>query len=52
MTMTGAYLLPAAVLNIRQAIPRQVQTNFEIQQREYELSDVARERGSRHRADR
>ncbi len=51
--MTGAELLPAAVLNrkavvyIRQSTQTQVQTNLESQRRQYELVDVARQRGFR-----
>src|SRR5947199_10210228 len=49
--MTSAELLPAAVLNrkavvyIRQSTQTQVQTNLESQRRQYELVDVARQRG-------
>ena len=57
--MTSAELLPAAVLNrkavvyIRQSTQTQVQTNLESQRRQYELVDVARQRGlPRHRGDR
>jgi hypothetical protein len=51
--MTSADLLPAAVLKhkavvyIRQSTQAQVQTNLESQRRQYELVDVARERGFR-----
>jgi excisionase family DNA binding protein len=51
--MTSAELLPAAVLNrkavvyIRQSTQTQVQTNLESQRRQYELVDVARQRGFR-----
>src|SRR5881396_3474999 len=54
MTMTSADLLPAAVLKrkavvyVRQSTPAQVQTNLESQRRQYELVDVARERGFRN----
>ena len=49
--MTSAELLPAAVLNrkavvyIRQSTQAQVQTNLESQRRQYDLVDVARQRG-------
>jgi DNA invertase Pin-like site-specific DNA recombinase len=49
--MTSAELLPAAVLKrkavvyIRQSTQAQVQTNLENQRRQYELVDVARQRG-------
>jgi hypothetical protein len=49
--MTGAEFLPAAVLNrkavvyIRQSTQAQVQTNLESQWRQYDLVDVARQRG-------
>src|ERR1700726_3352475 len=49
--MTSADLLPAAVLNrkavvyIRQSTQAQVQTNLESQRRQYDLVDVARQRG-------
>jgi excisionase family DNA binding protein len=49
--MTGAELLPAAVLKrkavvyIRQSTQAQVQTNLESQRRQYDLVDVARQRG-------
>src|SRR3981189_1025194 len=49
--MTGADLLPAAVLNrkavvyIRQSTQAQVQTNLESQRRQYDLVDAARQRG-------
>ena len=49
--MTSAELLPAAVLKrkavvyIRQSTQPQVQTNLESQRRQYELVDVARQRG-------
>jgi hypothetical protein len=49
--MTSAELLPAAVLKrkavvyIRQSTQAQVQTNLESQRRQYELVDVARQRG-------
>src|SRR5207247_8251442 len=51
--MTSAELLPAAVLNrkavvyIRQSTQAQVQINLESQRRQYELVDVARQRGFR-----
>ena len=51
--MTGADLLPAAVLKrkavvyVRQSTQAQVQTNLESQRRQYELVDVARRRGFR-----
>ena len=51
--MTGADLLPAAVLRrkavvyIRQSTQAQVQTNVESTRRQYELVDVARRRGFR-----
>ena len=51
--MTGAELLPAAVLKrkavvyVRQSTPAQVQGNLESQRRQYELVDVARRRGFR-----
>jgi excisionase family DNA binding protein len=51
--MTSADLLPAAVLRrkavvyIRQSTQAQVQTNLESQRRQYELVDVARQRGFR-----
>jgi DNA invertase Pin-like site-specific DNA recombinase len=51
--MTSADLLPAAVLKrkavvyIRQFTQAQVQTNLESQRRQYELVDVARQRGFR-----
>ena len=51
--MTSAELLPAAVLKrkavvyIRQSTQAQVQTNLESQRRQYELVDVARQRGFR-----
>jgi DNA invertase Pin-like site-specific DNA recombinase len=51
--MTGADLLPAAVLKrkavvyVRQSTQAQVQTNLESQRRQYELVDVARQRGFR-----
>src|SRR5882762_8088018 len=44
-------LLPAAVLQrkavvyVRQSTPQQVQSNLEIQRRQYELVEVARRRG-------
>jgi hypothetical protein len=49
--MTGAEFLPAAVLNrkamvyIQQSTQAQVQTNLESQWRQYDLVDVARQRG-------
>jgi hypothetical protein len=49
--MTSAELLPAAVLNrkavvyIRQSTQAQVQTNLESRRRQYDLVDVARQRG-------
>src|SRR5437667_6264152 len=49
--MTSADLLPAAVLKrkavvyVRQSTQAQVQTNLESQRRQYELVDVARQRG-------
>ena len=49
--MPSAELLPAAVLKrkavvyIRQSTQAQVQTNLESQRRQYELVDVARQRG-------
>ncbi|MFL5267639.1 MAG: recombinase family protein, partial [Stellaceae bacterium] len=49
--MTSAELLPAAVLKrkavvyIRQSTQAQVETNLESQRRQYELVDVARQRG-------
>jgi excisionase family DNA binding protein len=49
--MTSAELLPAAVLKrkavvyIRQSTQAQVQTNLESQRRQYELVDIARQRG-------
>ena len=51
--MTSAELLPAAVLKrkavvyVRQSTQAQVQTNLESQRRQYELVDVARQRGFR-----
>jgi excisionase family DNA binding protein len=51
--MTGADLLPAAVLKrkavvyVRQSTQAQVQNNLESQRRQYELVDVARRRGFR-----
>ena len=51
--MTSADLLPAAVLKrkavvyIRQSTQAQVQSNLESQRRQYELVDVARQRGFR-----
>jgi DNA invertase Pin-like site-specific DNA recombinase len=51
--MTGTELLPAAVLKrkavvyIRQSTQAQVQSNLESQRRQYELVDVARQRGFR-----
>lgn len=51
--MTGADLLPAAVLKrkavvyVRQSTQAQVQSNLESQRRQYELVDVARRRGFR-----
>lgn len=51
--MTSADLLPAAVLQrkavvyIRQSTQQQVQTNRESRRRQYELVDVARQRGFR-----
>jgi DNA invertase Pin-like site-specific DNA recombinase len=53
MTMTGADLLPAAVLRrkavvyVRQSTQAQVQTNLESRRRQYELVEVARRRGFR-----
>src|SRR5256885_10052732 len=53
MTMTSSDALPAAVLKrkavvyIRQSTQAQVQTNLESQRRQYELVDVARQRGFR-----
>jgi excisionase family DNA binding protein len=53
MTMTSADLLPAAVLKrkavvyVRQSTPAQVQTNLESQRRQYDLVEVARQRGFR-----
>jgi len=53
VTMTSADLLPAAVLKrkavvyIRQSTQAQVQTSLESQRRQYELVDVARQRGFR-----
>ena len=52
--MTGADLLPAAVLKrkavvyVRQSTQAQVQNNLESQRRQYELVDIARRRGFRH----
>src|SRR5437868_4729586 len=52
--MTSAELLPAAVLKrkavvyVRQSTQAQVQTNLESQRRQYELVDVARQRGFRN----
>ena len=49
--MTSAELLPAAVLKrkavvyIRQSTQAQVQTNLESRRRQYDLVDVARQRG-------
>ena len=49
--MTSAELLPAAVLKrkavvyIRQSTQAQVQTNLESQRRQYDLVEVARQRG-------
>jgi DNA invertase Pin-like site-specific DNA recombinase len=51
--MTSADLLPATVLKrravvyVRQSTQRQVQSNLESQRRQYELVDVARQRGFR-----
>ena len=51
--MTSTELLPAAVLTrkavvyIRQSTQAQVQSNLESQRRQYELVDVARQRGFR-----
>lgn len=51
--MTSAELLPATVLNrkavvyVRQSTQTQVQSNLESQRRQYELVDVARQRGFR-----
>jgi excisionase family DNA binding protein len=51
--MTSADLLPAAVLKrkavvyVRQSTPAQVQTNLESQRRQYDLVEVARQRGFR-----
>ena len=51
--MTSTELLPAAVLArkavvyIRQSTQAQVQSNLESQRRQYELVDVARQRGFR-----
>ena len=51
--MTSIELLPAAVLKrkavvyIRQSTQAQVQTNLESRRRQYELVDVARQRGFR-----
>jgi DNA invertase Pin-like site-specific DNA recombinase len=51
--MTSADLLPAAVLKrktvvyVRQSTQAQVQTNLESQRRQYDLVDVARQRGFR-----
>jgi DNA invertase Pin-like site-specific DNA recombinase len=51
--MTSAELLPPAVLKrkavvyIRQSTQAQVQTNLESQRRQYDLVDVARQRGFR-----
>jgi excisionase family DNA binding protein len=51
--VTGADLLPATVLRrkavvyVRQSTAMQVQTNLESQRRQYELVDVARQRGFR-----
>src|SRR5580700_3567780 len=51
--MSGADLLPAtvmkrkAVVYVRQSTQTQVQTNLESQRRQYELVDVARQRGFR-----
>jgi DNA invertase Pin-like site-specific DNA recombinase len=53
MTMTSTEPLPAAVLTrkaivyIRQSTQAQVQSNLESQRRQYELVDVARQRGFR-----
>ena len=50
--MSSADLLPAAVLKrkavvyVRQSTQAQVQTNLESRRRQYELVDVARQRGS------
>ena len=52
--MTSAELLPAAVLNrkavvyVRQSTPAQVQDNQESRRRQYELVDVARQKGFRN----
>ena len=51
--MSAADLLPATVLRrkavvyVRQSTPMQVQSNLEGQRRQYELVDVARQRGFR-----
>jgi DNA invertase Pin-like site-specific DNA recombinase len=51
--MTSADLLPATVLKrravvyVRQSTQGQVQSNLESQRRQYELVDVARQRGFR-----
>jgi DNA invertase Pin-like site-specific DNA recombinase len=51
--MTSADLLPAAVLKrkavvyVRQSTQAQVQSNLESRRRQYELVDVARQRGFR-----
>ena len=53
VTMTSADLLPATVLKrkaivyVRQSTQGQVQSNLESQRRQYELVDVARQRGFR-----
>jgi DNA invertase Pin-like site-specific DNA recombinase len=53
VTIASTDLLPAAVLKrkavvyIRQSTPRQVQSNLESRWREYELVEVARQRGFR-----
>jgi DNA invertase Pin-like site-specific DNA recombinase len=53
MTMASADLLPAAVLTrkavvyIRQSTPAQVQSNLESRRRQYDLVEIARQRGFR-----
>jgi DNA invertase Pin-like site-specific DNA recombinase len=53
VTVTSADLLPAAVLKrkavvyVRQSTPAQVQANLESQRRQYDLVEVARQRGFR-----
>src|SRR5580704_3593827 len=51
LKMTSSELIPAAVLNrkavvyVRQSTPSQVMTNLESQRRQYDLVEVARQRG-------